>query len=103
MSARLTLEGKVAVVTGAASGIGRAIARSMTVRGGDLAIADIREADLAETARLIGKAARVTCHRLDVADRSAVARLPDEVAAAHGGSTSWSTMPASRCPERSAN
>lgn len=84
MSARLMLDGKVAVVTGAASGIGRAIARSMAARGCDIAIADINEAGLAETAGLIGDAVRVTCHRVDVADRSAVARFPDEVAAAHG-------------------
>lgn len=84
MSARLTLDGKVAVVTGAASGIGRAIARSMAARGCDVAIADVDEAGLAETAGLIGDVARVTCHRLDVADRIAVARFPDAVAAAHG-------------------
>lgn len=84
MSARLALDGKVAVVTGAASGIGRAIARSMAARGCDVAIADVNEAGLVETAGLIGDVARVTCHRLDVADRNAIARFPDEVAAAHG-------------------
>lgn len=84
MSARLALDGKVAIVTGAASGIGRATARSLAARGCNVAIADVNEAGLAETAGLIGNAVRVTCHRLDVADRNAVARFPDEVAAAHG-------------------
>lgn len=82
---RLVLDGRVAVVTGAGSGIGRAIACSLAARGCHVALADIDETGLEATASLIGNRVRVTRHRLDVADAGAVARFPDEVVAAHGG------------------
>jgi NAD(P)-dependent dehydrogenase (short-subunit alcohol dehydrogenase family) len=85
MSVRMDLDGKVAVVTGAAGGIGRAIARSLARRGCNVAIADINEDGLEETARLMGNSVRVTRHRLDVADAQAVAAFPAVVKAAHGG------------------
>src|SRR5215470_417132 len=80
----MRLDGRTAVVTGAASGIGRAIAVSLARRGCNLALADIDEAGMAETAELI-RDVRVTRHYLDVADRIAVAQFPDIVAAEHGG------------------
>jgi len=85
MSKRFDLDGKVAVVTGAASGIGRAVSRSLAARGCHLAICDIDEAGLEETARLIGNRVRVTRHRLDVSDGEAIAAMPREIEAAHGG------------------
>ncbi len=85
MSRRFDLDGKVAVVTGAASGIGRAVARSLATRGCNVALADIDDAGLEETARLIGNRVTVTRHRLDVSDREAIAAFPVEVTAAHGG------------------
>src|SRR5262249_49987090 len=48
--ARMRLNNRTAVVTGAGSGIGRAIAQSLAQRGCHLALADISEAGLAETA-----------------------------------------------------
>jgi NAD(P)-dependent dehydrogenase (short-subunit alcohol dehydrogenase family) len=84
MSARFDLDGEVAVVTGAASGIGRAVARSLARRGCNVALADLNDDGLEETARLIGNSVRVTRHRLDVADRAAVAAFPALVKAAHG-------------------
>jgi short-subunit dehydrogenase len=81
----MRLKERTAVVTGAGSGIGRAIAQSLAQRGCHLALADISEAGLAETAGLVKSAnVRVTSHKLDVADREAVAAFPDIVAAAHG-------------------
>src|SRR5581483_8579418 len=64
------LNGKVAVVTGAGSGIGRALAQGFAAKGCKLAIADINEANLAETARSLGT--EVYAQKLDVADRAAV-------------------------------
>jgi NAD(P)-dependent dehydrogenase (short-subunit alcohol dehydrogenase family) len=79
------LAGRTAVITGAASGIGRGTALALARRGCNLAIADLNEEGLAETAALVEPhGAKVSRHRLDVADRDAVAALPDQVLAAHG-------------------
>ena len=85
VSAPFALARRTAVITGAASGIGRAIAVSLSRRSCHLALCDIDEAGLAETAREAhATGARITCHALDVTDRAAVASLPDTVMAAHG-------------------
>lgn len=84
MADRMDLRGRVAVITGAASGIGRALAASLARRGCDLALADRDAAGLGGTAALVGNRARATTHLLDVADRAAVAAFPAEVRAAHG-------------------
>ncbi|PAP75004.1 SDR family NAD(P)-dependent oxidoreductase [Rubrivirga marina] len=82
---RLGLASGVAVVTGAASGIGRATALALARRGCALALVD-RDADglraTADTARDLGVA--VSEHVLDVAEAGAVAALPDSVMAEHG-------------------
>jgi NAD(P)-dependent dehydrogenase (short-subunit alcohol dehydrogenase family) len=73
---------KTAVVTGAGSGIGRALAMELARRGANLAISDIREADLEETVRLCGPAGgKVEPYLVDVADRGAVLAHADEVMA----------------------
>ncbi|MGQ0585778.1 MAG: SDR family NAD(P)-dependent oxidoreductase [Gammaproteobacteria bacterium] len=64
------LKAKVAVVTGAGSGIGRALAQLLAKKGCELALADINEAALKETASTLS--GDVLLHRLDVADRAAV-------------------------------
>ncbi len=83
----MNLADRTAVVTGAASGIGRAIAMSLAQRRCHLALADINEAGLAETAQMVGAGSglRVTRHKLDVTDREALAALPQQVMAQHGG------------------
>jgi NAD(P)-dependent dehydrogenase (short-subunit alcohol dehydrogenase family) len=79
------LRGRVAVVTGAASGIGRALAFELARRGAELALSDVDEAGLAETCRASeALGARVSSERVDVADRAAVERHAVFVSAQHG-------------------
>ncbi|HEU5265439.1 MAG TPA: SDR family NAD(P)-dependent oxidoreductase [Jatrophihabitans sp.] len=79
------LKGKVAVITGAGSGIGRALALELARRGARLAVSDIDTVGLAATGRqvrIIGAEVHET--RLDVTDRAAVLRYADEVAGHFG-------------------
>jgi NAD(P)-dependent dehydrogenase (short-subunit alcohol dehydrogenase family) len=86
MAERMRLEGRTAVITGAAGGIGRAIAVSLARRGCHLALADVDEPGMVGTEELVrADGVRVTRHRLDVADRAAVAGFPARVAAEHAG------------------
>jgi short-subunit dehydrogenase len=79
------LQGGVAVVTGAGSGIGRALAQKLALAGSALALADVDENGLKETAAsLVKKTAEVTTHVLDVADENAVRALADDVVVRHG-------------------
>ena len=60
---------RVAAITGAGSGIGRALARNLAGRGAHLALADIDEVGLAETVtHCEGHGVKVTSQRVDVAD-----------------------------------
>ena len=86
MRDRMQLEGLTAVITGAAGGIGRAITASLARRGCHVALADIDEAGMAETAELArAHGIRVSQHHVDVTDRTTVAEFPNVVAAEHGG------------------
>jgi len=77
-----SLEDKVVVITGAASGIGRALAVDVAGRGARVAVSDIDERGLAETVDLVQAAGarEVRSDRLDVADRAAFAAYAETVA-----------------------
>lgn len=76
---------RVAAITGAGSGIGRALAIELAGRGAHLALSDVDESGLAETmVRCEGKGVKVTSQVIDVADRAAVFTWADHVAAEHG-------------------
>ena len=81
-----SVRGKVALVTGAASGMGRATARAFADEGARVAVTDLRLADaerVAEGIRAQGGDARAFA--LDVGDGAAIARVVGEVAQAFGG------------------
>lgn len=79
------VRGKVAVVTGAGSGIGREIAFELARRGARLAVSDVDELGLADTAdRLRALGAQVHSAGLDVSDRQAVQAYAASVAAHFG-------------------
>ena len=80
-----SFSGKAAAVTGAGSGIGRALALGLARRGCDLALSDIDEGSLAGTVEEARRRrVRVTGARVDVADREAVYAWADRAAEEHG-------------------
>jgi butyryl-CoA dehydrogenase len=78
-------EGRVAAITGAGSGIGRALAKELSRRSAHLALADIDDVGLAETvAECEGTGVKVTSHHVDVVDRGAMHAWADQVVEDHG-------------------
>jgi len=79
------LSSGVAVVTGAGSGIGRALAQRLAAAGSALAIADLDESGLQQTAQSLGKSsALVTTHVVDVAKEESVKSFAADVNSRHG-------------------
>ena len=78
------LADRVAVVTGAGSGIGRAICLELARRGVNIAAVDIDEAHLAEVRQRVESLNRkCTIHVLDVSNRGQMQSLPEEVLEQH--------------------
>jgi len=68
-----SIANKIAVITGAASGIGQALAIQLATLGARVAIADVNDAKLKETAEIIiENGGQVSCHTIDVANREQV-------------------------------
>lgn len=84
------LDGRVAVITGAASGIGREIARTLAEAGARTVLADINDAGLRDTAAYVaecgGTARTVTT---DVSRREEMEELASRAAARHGRIDAW--------------
>src|SRR5947207_11247858 len=85
------LDGKVALISGAARGIGAETARLMIEAGAKLAIADVLDERGRETARVLGEAAAYVHSTLRV--RPIGGPQSTRCSAAGASSTSWSTMP----------
>jgi len=76
----VSLEGKVAIVTGAAQGIGRAIAETLARHGADIVVADLdpgRSQDTVEAVRKLGR--RALNVKVNVADWDDVKSMTDQV------------------------
>lgn len=81
---KMQLDGKTALVTGAASGIGRAVAISLAQRCCNLVLADIDESGLDKTHELLQQhGIHCTTHYLDVSDAAAIEDFPQVVQTAH--------------------
>ena len=77
--------GRIAVVTGGGSGMGRELVRQLVAEACNVAMCDVSPTGLPETQRLceaagLAQGLRVTTHIADVADRTQVERFRDEVA-----------------------
>lgn len=80
-----SFQNKVAAITGAGSGIGRALALNLAGQGCALALSDINAKNLAETAKAAAAlGVKVTQTRVDVASREAIYAWAEEVQATHG-------------------
>ncbi len=75
---------KVALITGAGSGIGRALAKQLADEGCNLALVDWNEETLNETAALLkNKNVSISTHAFDISDRDKVKDLPDKIIELH--------------------
>ncbi len=80
-----SLEHKVVALTGAASGIGRALAIQLAEQGCELALADVDQQGLEETIALLPGKPVVSMHLVDVANKEQVYEWAENVVKSHGG------------------
>ncbi|MBQ0798977.1 MAG: SDR family oxidoreductase [Porticoccaceae bacterium] len=78
------LSNKVAVITGAASGIGRALCVELAGQGVDIALCDTDTEGLLTTQQeILSLGRKASIHQIDVSDRKAMEALPEQVLAEH--------------------
>lgn len=81
----MKVNGKVVVVTGGGSGIGRSLVLALVNKGARVAAVDIHADTLRETVKLAGdKGGQISTHVVDIADRKQVETLPVDVISKHG-------------------
>ena len=104
---QIDLDGRVAVITGGAQGIGYAIAERMLASGASVALWDADAGKLAEAKSSLGKAGRVFTHAVELTNEAAVAAATESVIGAHkkidilvnnagitgGNATTWELEP----------
>ena len=79
------IKDRIAVVTGAGSGIGRAVSLELARRGADVALVDIDDAGLSQVKAAVEATGRkASKHLVDVSSRQQMEVLPEQVIAAHG-------------------
>ena len=80
-----TFKDKVAVITGAGSGMGRYLAILLAKDGADVCVCDVNEETLNETVEMLRQYnVSVSSHLLDVADKDSIEALPQKVIDQHG-------------------
>jgi NAD(P)-dependent dehydrogenase (short-subunit alcohol dehydrogenase family) len=89
ISAMKDFAGRIAVVTGGGSGMGRELVRQLVAEGCSVAMCDVSDRNMAETKRLceqerVPQGLRITTHLADVSDEPKVLRFRDAVAEQHG-------------------
>jgi NAD(P)-dependent dehydrogenase (short-subunit alcohol dehydrogenase family) len=80
----MKVDGRVWVVTGGGSGMGRELVLELLRRGARVAAVDVRADSLQQTVDLAAAGGRVSAHCVDITDRDATRQLVDDVVAAHG-------------------
>src|SRR5436190_4558829 len=80
--------GRIAVVTGGGTGMGRELASQLVAEGCHVAMCDVSDRNMAETIRLakadgVPQGVRITAHHADVSDESQLQRFRDEIAEQH--------------------
>lgn len=80
---KFDLRARTIVITGAASGIGRAVAIGAAKRGANLALVDVNKVGLEETKAQCGAASKISIHLADLSQRSAITPLFNEIMGTH--------------------